>query len=99
MIDARGAGVINLARGNGHLPAADVIDFARGNGHQPAADAIDYARGNGHQPAADVIDFARGYGTPALRALWIWRGWIEPGALRARRLSARRGGSGVLASQ
>ena len=28
-----------------------------------------------------------------------WARWGEPGALRARRVSARRGGSGVLASQ
>ena len=52
MIDARGAGVMDLAMGNGHLPAADVIDFARG------------------------------YGTPAARALWMWRGGRD----------ARRGG-------
>ena len=29
-MDARGAGVMDLAMGNGHLPAADVRNLARG---------------------------------------------------------------------
>ena len=46
MIDARGAGVIDFARGNGQLPTADVIDYAMGNGQQPAADVRNLARDN-----------------------------------------------------
>ena len=34
-----------MARGNGHLPAADVRNLARGNGHLPAADVRNLARG------------------------------------------------------
>ena len=44
------------------------------------------------------MDLERGNRRPPWRALWILRGGIEPGALLARRVSARRGGSGVLAS-
>ena len=58
--DARDAGVIVFAMGNGHLPAADVRNFAMGNGHLPTADVRNFAMGNGHLPTADVRNFAMG---------------------------------------
>ena len=54
-MDARGAGVMDLARGNGHLPAADVRNLARGNGHLPAADVRNLARGKDARDAG-VVD-------------------------------------------
>ena len=43
-MDARGAGVIDLAMGNGHLPAADVRNLARGKDARDAG-VVDLARG------------------------------------------------------
>ena len=52
-----------MARGNGHLPAADVRNLARGNGHLPAADVRNLARGEDAR-VAGVVDLARGNGRP-----------------------------------
>ena len=70
-----------MARGNGHLPAADVRNLARGNGHLPAADVRNLARGEDAR-VAGVVDLARRNGCPPRRALLIWRGGKTP-ALRA----------------
>ena len=43
-MDARGAGVMDLAMGNGHLPAADVRNLARGKDARDAG-VVDLARG------------------------------------------------------
>ncbi len=56
--DARGAGVVDLARGNGHLPTADVTNLVRGR------DACDAGVGDlemGRDArGAGVVDLERG---------------------------------------
>ena len=65
-----------MARGNGHLPAADVRNLARGEDARVAG-VVDLARRNGCPPRRALLIW-RGGKTPALRAFMTCEGKLTP---------------------